>query len=545
MDSKTSKRRHKEKKHRKDRRRSRSPVSRHRRERRREDEEEQRQSRRRESSHRRHRRRSPRNGHRRGGRPEHDVIDISSSSDSSSSSIEEYNNVEILSSEGEESSEDAIIRRQRKKRMDLLLKLQSINGDAKGVETKESPVNQESPPKKTAMEPPKLPQETEWKSLKSEASSSFDMFAEEDSLHPISATVPLPLSTLPADNPNLTDNWDDAEGYYRVQIGEVMDTRYSVFGYTGQGVFSNVVRARDTSRGNQEVAIKIIRNNELMHKSGLKELEILRRLNDADPDDKYHCLRLFRHFFHKQHLCMAFEPLSMNLREILKKYGKNVGINIRAVRSYSTQLLYALRLLRKCSIIHGDIKPDNILVNETKSTLKLCDFGSASHVADGEITPYLVSRFYRAPEIILGLKYDFNVDLWSVGATIYELYTGKILFPGHSNNEMLKLFMELKGKFPNKLIRRGMFRSQHFDDNCSFLFRDTDKVTQRERVVTLSVLNKSKGLADIISTQKGFSGNVAAEGHLVDLLDKTLALDALKRPGLNACLMHPFITEKD
>ncbi|QQP49210.1 Uncharacterized protein FKW44_009774 [Caligus rogercresseyi] len=105
--------------------------------------------------------------------------------------------------------------------------------------------------------------------------------------------------------------------------------------------------------------------------------------------------------------------------------------------------------------------------------------------------------------------------------------------------------MELKGKFPNKLIRRGMFRSQHFDDNCSFLFRDTDKVTQRERVVTLSVLNKSKGLADIISTQKGFSGNVAAEGHLVDLLDKTLALDALKRPGLNACLMHPFITEKD
>ncbi|XP_040567436.1 serine/threonine-protein kinase PRP4 homolog [Lepeophtheirus salmonis] len=369
------------------------------------------------------------------------------------------------------------------------------------------------------------------------------MFAEDDSI-PISSTVPLPLQH-PAENPNLTDNWDDAEGYYRVQIGEIMDTRYSVFGYTGQGVFSNVVRARDTARGNQEVAIKIIRNNELMHKSGLKELEILKRLNDADPDDKYHCLRLFRHFFHKQHLCMSFEPLSMNLREILKKYGKNVGINIRAVRSYSTQLLYALRLLRKCSIIHGDIKPDNILVNETKSTLKLCDFGSASHVADGEITPYLVSRFYRAPEIILGLKYDFNVDLWSVGATIYELYTGKILFPGHSNNEMLKLFMELKGKFPNKLIRRGQFRNQHFDDNCSFLFRDTDKVTQRDRIVTMSVINRSKGLADIISTQKGFSGNVSAEGHLVDLLDKCLFLDPMKRPSLSSCLTHPFITEKD
>jgi serine/threonine-protein kinase PRP4 len=52
------------------------------------------------------------------------------------------------------------------------------------------------------------------------------------------------------------------------------------------------------------------------HKTGLKELEVLRRLNDADPDDRFHCLRLFRHFFHKNHLCMVFEPLSMNLREV-------------------------------------------------------------------------------------------------------------------------------------------------------------------------------------------------------------------------------------
>ena len=52
------------------------------------------------------------------------------------------------------------------------------------------------------------------------------------------------------------------------------------------------------------------------HKTGLKELETLKRLNDADADDRYHCLRLFRHFFHKSHLCMVFEPLSMNLREV-------------------------------------------------------------------------------------------------------------------------------------------------------------------------------------------------------------------------------------
>lgn len=66
------------------------------------------------------------------------------------------------------------------------------------------------------------------------------------------------------ENPALTDNWDDAEGYYRVRIGEVLDNRYVVSGFTGQGVFSNVVSARDQARGNANTAVKIIRNNEIM-----------------------------------------------------------------------------------------------------------------------------------------------------------------------------------------------------------------------------------------------------------------------------------------
>lgn len=215
------------------------------------------------------------------------------------------------------------------------------------------------------------------------------------------------------------------------------------------------------------------------HKTGLKELEILKKLNDADPEDRMHCLRLIRHFFHKQHLCMVFEPLSMNLREVLKKYGKDVGLHIKAVRSYTQQLLLALKLLKKTGILHADIKPDNILVNESKLVLKLCDFGSGSTVNENEITPYLVSRFYRAPEIILGIPYDYGIDMWSAACTIYELYTGRILFSGKSNNQMLKFFMDVKGKMPNKVIRKGAFRDQHFDANCNFLYHEIDKVTER------------------------------------------------------------------
>jgi serine/threonine-protein kinase PRP4 len=75
------------------------------------------------------------------------------------------------------------------------------------------------------------------------------------------------------------------------------------------------------------------------------------------------------------------------------------------VRAYTAQLLTALYHLRNCGVLHADIKPDNILVSAARTMVKLCDFGSAMFVGDNEITPYLVSRFYRAPEVILGLKY--------------------------------------------------------------------------------------------------------------------------------------------
>jgi serine/threonine-protein kinase PRP4 len=187
----------------------------------------------------------------------------------------------------------------------------------------------------------------------------FDMFADDADYNHETHGVPDKAAVRindGAENPHLNDNWDDVEGYYKIQIGEIINNQYSIYSSTGQGVFSNVVRARDTTKNNQEVAIKILRNNELMHKTGLRELEFLRKLNQSDPEDKFHCLRLFSHFYHKQHLCLVFEPLCMNLRELLKKYGKD-GLHIKAVRYYAHQLLLALKLLKKCNIIHGDLKP--------------------------------------------------------------------------------------------------------------------------------------------------------------------------------------------
>ncbi|XP_054274882.1 serine/threonine-protein kinase PRP4 homolog [Macrosteles quadrilineatus] len=480
--------------------------------------------------------------------------------DNSSSSDE----LEDINIDVEEEDEEQIIEKRRKQREELLKRLgvsedSNLTSSPVALEpppADEPPMEPEAPapapaakPKRKSRFEPETKKESDGKAdgkNQQRKDGKWDMFAEADNFgSQVNSPSMVAKGGLLPENPSLTDNWDDAEGYYRVRIGETMDNRYVVYGYTGQGVFSNVIRARDGARGNQDVAIKIIRNNEIMHKTGLKELEVLKRLNDTDPEDRFHCLRLFRHFFHKQHLCMVFEPLSMNLREVLKKYGKDVGLHIKAVRSYSQQLFLALKLLKKANILHADIKPDNILVNENKLVLKLCDFGSASHVAENEITPYLVSRFYRAPEVILGIPYDFGVDMWSAGCTIYELYTGKIMFSGKSNNQMLKYFMDFKGKFPNKLIRKGAFKDQHFDHNCNFLSHEVDKVTEREKVVTMSTINITRDLqSELVGNQHLPDDQARKVNQLKDLLEKILMLDSSKRIPINQALLHSFIQEK-
>ncbi|XP_035382173.1 pre-mRNA processing factor 4Bb [Electrophorus electricus] len=479
--------------------------------------------------------------------------------------------------DAEEEDEEALIEQRRQQRLAIVQKYKSVNEDSNMGSMASEPSSPQSSTRSRSASPDDILERAaadvkeyerenvntfeaivkakhnliaqEKEGANTKKPSAPDMFTESDDMF----AADFDSARLRAvgigkdfkENPNLRDNWTDAEGYYRVNIGEMLDKRYDVYGYTGQGVFSNVVRARDTARAGQEVAVKIIRNNELMQKTGLKELEFLKKLNDADPDDKFHCLRLFRHFYHKQHLCLVFEPLSMNLREVLKKYGKDVGLHIKAVRSYSQQLFLALKLLKRCNILHADIKPDNILVNESKTILKLCDFGSASHVADNDITPYLVSRFYRAPEIIIGKPYDYGIDMWSVGCTLYELYTGKILFPGSSNNHMIKLAMDLKGKMPNKMIRKGLFKDQHFDQNLNFLYIEVDKVTEREKVTVMSTINPTKDLlADLIGGQRLPEEQRKKVMQLKDLLDGTLMLDPAKRISINQALQHPFIQEK-
>jgi serine/threonine-protein kinase PRP4 len=215
------------------------------------------------------------------------------------------------------------------------------------------------------------------------------------------------------ENPHLQGNYDDSEGYYKPTIGERVSDRYRILGIVGKGVFSSVLKCIDERESEDSahrmVAIKMIRNNETMRKAAEKEKQILMKMSEQDPHGKRFCVRMLTHCEYRQHIALVFEFQAMNLRETLKKFGKDVGIAISAIRIYGRQLFVALRFLAELRIVHADIKLDNILISENLKTVKLCDFGSAFFETDmdNDPTPYLVSRFYRAPEIILGLNCEW------------------------------------------------------------------------------------------------------------------------------------------
>ncbi|PHH59898.1 hypothetical protein CDD81_2386 [Ophiocordyceps australis] len=343
---------------------------------------------------------------------------------------------------------------------------------------------------------------------------------------------------------------DDQEGFYKVRIGEVIGDRYEAKAVLGRGMFARVVRAIDTKgRGEKLVAIKMIRNNDALRRAAHTEIAILRKLNDADTANKKFIVRFEQSFDHQSHLCMVFENLDMNLREVLQKFGRNVGINLEATRRFAKQIFIGLDHLRKNHIIHADLKPDNIVINERRSIVKICDLGTAidrddAATAHSEVTPYLVSRFYRAPEVILGMDYDYAIDIWSIGCTLFELFTGKILFPGESNNQMLKVIMEARGRMYPRYYKRGKLWNFHFDDKDNFVSTETDHISRKEIQRHMTVKQGRSVAPRLEAASTGMSAEQKAElDHFKELMEGCLMLHAERRLTPEQALKHAFFTK--
>jgi serine/threonine-protein kinase PRP4 len=341
------------------------------------------------------------------------------------------------------------------------------------------------------------------------------------------------------------DSWDDPEGYYNFAVGEIIDERYEVFAAYGRGVFSTVLRAVNLNKPESvvtrdEVAIKVIRSNDAMTRASQMERMILCKLALTDPEIKRHIINLIEHFEYRSHVCLVFEPMDMNLRMCIKKFGRDIGLSINAVRAYTIQMLVGLKHLKNNGILHADIKPDNLLVDESKTDVRICDFGSAMLADDIEITPYLVSRFYRPPEVILGLPYGSPMDIWSIGCVIYELFTGKILFSGRTNNDMIKQIMNLKGSLPKKMLRKGAFTERHFDlsdPGTPFLQLEENIITKCSKIRKISGISTKNSFLRLLTCSDRDRAKVF---QLADLLERMMMLDPDKRLTTGQALKHPF-----
>jgi serine/threonine-protein kinase PRP4 len=210
-------------------------------------------------------------------------------------------------------------------------------------------------PEKKPEESAPLPQ----KKASASAAEEFDMFAMAELDDEEAGTLHSDQVVPTIDVAGLQLNCDDVEGYYNTTVGEVLNGKYRVLGSVGKGVFSTVLRCQcvpplpGASGEIGVVAVKLIRNNDVMREAAQTEVRLLNELAEKDPRDKKHCVRLLDTFSHRSHVALVFEPMQMNLREAMKKFGGKSGISIQAVRVFSKHMLIALNHLDACGIIHA------------------------------------------------------------------------------------------------------------------------------------------------------------------------------------------------
>ncbi len=221
--------------------------------------------------------------------------------------------------------------------------------------------------------------------------------------------------------------YDDEQGSYLHTAHDHIAYRYEVLKILGKGSFGQVVKAFD-HKTNTFVGLKMVRNERRFTKQAAEEIRILELLRDQDVDNSRNVVHLLEHFTFREHVCMTFELLNMNLYELIKR-NKFQGFPLPLVRKFAHSILVCLDMLHRNKIIHCDLKPENILLKQQgRSGIKVIDFGS-SCFEHQRIYTYIQSRFYRAPEVILGCKYNVSIDIWSFGCILAELLTGELYSP--------------------------------------------------------------------------------------------------------------------
>ena len=229
------------------------------------------------------------------------------------------------------------------------------------------------------------------------------------------------------------------------------------------------------------VAIKKFKESdedEIVKKTTMREVKMLRLLRHENIVElKEAFKRLNNVNLRRGILYLVFEYVERSLLEVLEQ--QPGGLDHEVIRKYIYQLVKAIDFCHEQNVIHRDIKPENLLVNSDLS-MKLCDFGFARTMSGkfNDMTEYVATRWYRAPELLLGTRnYGQTVDQWAIGCIMGELIDGEPLFPGESEIDQLYLIQKMLGPMTSE-------QNEIFKRNPRFLgckFPDVTKPETLER----------------------------------------------------------------
>ncbi|EPZ33631.1 kinase-like protein [Rozella allomycis CSF55] len=358
----------------------------------------------------------------------------------------------------------------------------------------------------------------------------------------------------PAKNNGYDNENSDYILYVNDVLGDEEGKRYLIMDTLGQGTFGQVVKAQNL-KTKEFVAVKVIKNSKAYFNQSMMEVTLLEMINNKhDVNDQFHITRLKDTFIFRKHLCIVSELMSINLYELLKQ-NHFKGLSLRLIRVFMNQLLEALSLLHEIKIIHADLKPENILLKDLDSpNIKLIDFGSACHEHNTPYT-YIQSRFYRSPEVLLGLPYTSSIDMWSLGCIAAELFLGIPIFPGSSEFNQITRIVNMMGMPPNHMLENGKNTNKFFSKSTnaqqmyslktleaySREFKKDEKPSKRyfqgETLQEVMMSYPVRKKATTIEVEK----EIETRKSFIDFVSGCLKLNPLERWTPIQAKKHPFI----
>lgn len=300
------------------------------------------------------------------------------------------------------------------------------------------------------------------------------------------------------------NGFDDAAGDYNPVARDHIAYRYELLQLLGAGSFGRVYRAFD-HKHHKMIAIKVLKNRRKFRRQGIVEIRLLEALRDAGHARAYHCLVILGRGDFRNHLYIVMDLLQCDLYAYLARGGLR-GLPAPDVKIIASQCICALAYWQGLNIIHADVKPENILLEREGSlNIQVIDFGSGAFVGK-TLYQYIQSRYYRAPEVILGFEYSYPIDTWSMGCVFYELATGHPIFQGENEADQLGKICEILG-YPDPTFIRTAPRCDEFFwevGNNAYRLRTNHKVGSRRLGVELHAADP--GLVELIERMLVWEG---------------------------------------